>query len=147
MACPLAEIKVQLVALFLTSMIVSGCSKIEPEDTELKGWDGSVPREIVQMPRYEDIPRYKGAAYAGSGAAAIALANFYMKADKSGSLERYWTTIAAENGDPVGQYNLALLMLDKSGPAYSPHRARYWLELSAKQGNTRAAELMASLRK
>lgn len=140
----MVEIASALTLGFVFAIVMAGCSDRPREDAALNGWDGSIPSQIEQMPSYDQLPAYKGAAYAGSGRAAMAVANFYMKADKSGTLDLYWTIIAAENGDSAGQYNLGMRMLDKKSLAYSPHRAKYWLRLSAQQGNPYAKELLGS---
>jgi hypothetical protein len=56
-------------------------------------------------------------------------------------LRRYWTKIAAENGDKISQYNYAVELLS-SGNRIERLRAQYWLRLSAGQGNEMARELL-----
>jgi TPR repeat protein len=100
-----------------------------------------------ELPTANQLRAFERAAYEGSGAAANSLSTFYMKADKSGQLERYWTGIAAQNGDPVGEYNLAHYYLDRQSPHKSIERARFWLKKSAAMGNQMAkARLAGELR-
>lgn len=130
---------------------VAGCSSDKPVPMLPVGAeDLALQKGMVfsQMPRAEELPVYKAAAYAGSGEAANALATFYMKADKSGQLQFYWTLVAAENGDPVGQYNAALSYMDSTQGRHAPGRARFWLGKAASQGHALAKErLSEALRK
>lgn len=129
-------------------LAVAGCSSDKPVPTLPVGAeDLALQKGMVfsQMPRAEELPVYKAAAYAGSGEAANALATFYMKADKSGQLQFYWTLVAAENGDPVGQYNAALSYLDPVQDRYAPGRARFWLEKAASQGDAQAKDRLSEL--
>jgi TPR repeat protein len=129
-------------------LAVAGCSSDKPVPMLPVGAeDLALQKGMVfsQMPRAEELPVYKAAAYAGSGEAANALATFYMKADKSGQLQFYWTLVAAENGDPVGQYNAGLSYLDPAQDRYAPGRARFWLEKAASQGETQAKDRLSEL--
>jgi TPR repeat protein len=47
----------------------------------------------------------------------------------------YWTTVAAENGSPIGEYNLGHLLADRGGGA-DRRRAIYWLKKAALAGET-----------
>ena len=122
-------------------LAAAGCSPDEAVPLAPVGAeDIAPPKDMMfsQLPRFDELPAYKAAAYAGSGEAANALATSYMKADKSGQLQFYWTLIAAENNDPVGQYNLALIYMDASKGKHAPARARFWLERAASRGHALA---------
>lgn len=99
--------------------------------------------DFRELPKFDQLESYRRAAYRGSGPAANSLATYYMKADTSGRLERYWTAISAENGDPVGEYNLAYYYLDLSSPYPSVDRAKFWLRRSAEKGNKMAQRRLA----
>lgn len=129
-------------------LAVVGCSSDKPAPALPVGAEDLAVRKgmvFSQMPHYEELPVYKAAAYAGSGEAANALATFYMKADKSGQLQFYWTLVAAENGDPVGQYNAGMSYMDPTQDRYAPGRARFWLEKAARQEHALAPERLREI--
>lgn len=139
---------VRTVLSLVLMLAVASCSADKPVPMLPIGAEDLALRKgmvFSQMPRAEELPVYKAAAYAGSGEAANALATFYMKADKSGQLQFYWTLVAAENGDPVGQYNAALSYLDLTQDRYAPGRARFWLERAASQGHAQAKDRLSEL--
>jgi TPR repeat protein len=53
---------------------------------------------------------------------------------------RYWDQIAAENGDPISQRNLAITMLVYSSDPQDQLRGVFWLEKAAKSGEKGAEE-------
>lgn len=58
------------------------------------------------------------------------------------------SSLAAENGDPVGQYNAGMSYMDPTQDRYAPGRARFWLEKAASQGDKLAKDrLSEALRK
>ena len=138
------KVMVQLVAI-IASAICCSCAQKAQEENYLAQWDGKELAQIEQIASYELLPAYKVAAYSGSGSAANALSTFYMKADKTGEQEFYWDTIAAENGDPVGQFNLAQQYLNKESLRYSPHRAQFWLKKAAQQGDSDAVKMLGEI--
>ncbi|UOF15684.1 hypothetical protein IEQ11_03165 [Lysobacter capsici] len=103
----------------------------------------SVPQEVsFSMPDSSEIEGLKSIALAGGGREAVRLAAWYMKFPSGPDTFEYWSVIAAENGNDVGQYNVGMLYLKKPLPGYWGARAKYWLERSARQGNKSAqAEL------
>lgn len=139
---------VRSIASLILIVVLAGCKREAPgiglpvgaQDLPLRS-----DLRFIQMPQYEDLEVYKAAAYSGSGQAANALATFYMKADKTGKLEFYWTLVAAENGDPVGQYNAGLMYMDPSSGAKSLGRARFWLGKAAAQGHDRASKRLIEI--
>jgi TPR repeat protein len=60
---------------------------------------------------------------------------------------RYWDQIAAENGDPISQRNLAIAMLVYSSDPQDQIRGVFWLEKAAKAGEKGAAEDLEKYRK
>lgn len=138
---------IQLMLAFAGMVALTGCtgSKGMEDRNYMLEWNGEPLKTIEQMPRYEDLPSYKAAAYAGSGKAANSLSAFYMKLDSSGVQSQYWNQIAAENGDPVGQANLAEGYLDPTQSTYSPHRAIFWLRRSADQGYPNAIKRLKEI--
>lgn len=125
------------------AVLISGCEKPTADYSDV--WQGDVPSEFEQIPTLEMVPAYKAAAYAGSGIAANALSTYYLKSDRTGEQDLYWRTISAENGDPVGQYSLALVHLKQDGPYYSRRRGLYWLQKSASQGHQLAIKMLAEI--
>ena len=78
--------------------------------------------DLGSKPRFWNISKYENAAYSGSGAAAMLLAEYYPDSDKS----CYWYAIAAENGLAQSWSNLSKCYADKSSWRYSPHRVNFW---------------------
>ena len=78
--------------------------------------------DLGSKPCFWNISKYENAAYSGSGAAAMLLAEYYSDGDKS----CYWYAIAAENGLPQSWPNLSRCYADKSSWRYSPHRVNFW---------------------
>ena len=60
---------------------------------------------------------------------------------------RYWDQIAAENGDPISQRNLAITMLLYSDDHLDQMRGVFWLEKAADAGEKSAAEDLEKYRK
>lgn len=56
----------------------------------------------------------------------------------------YWTIIAAENGDSVGQYNAGFMLKDDKDPN-NRRRAKYWLKKAVEQGDSLAQELLEEI--
>lgn len=50
----------------------------------------------------------------------------------------HWFGLAAEQGDPAGQYHLGILHANGQGVTQDDVRAMMWLRLSAEAGNTAA---------
>ena len=93
-----------------------------------------------------DLPKLEADALSGSQEAAFRLYLFYefVRLDPKQSL--FWVTISAENGHPVGQYNLGV-KLTNDKDLRNRQRALFWLRRSADQGNQRAVELLHQLAK
>jgi TPR repeat protein len=81
------------------------------------------------------------AALAGSAHAATQLIEYYKDDERALS---YWRQIAAENGDPIQQYNL-WFDLSQRPDALSQKRAVFWLRRSAAAGDKVAAERLAEI--
>lgn len=82
-------------------------------------------------------------ALAGDAAAAKECAEDSLKTDQN--LHRYWTQIAAENGDTFSQYNLALILLDKNR-RHDRLRAVFWLNKSSKNGFALATQVLEDIK-
>jgi TPR repeat protein len=87
-----------------------------------------------------------GRAAKGDGAAALSLYNYYqfIRGDRAKAAE--WLRVAARNGDPTGQYNLAILLLERP-TAKNVRGARRLLEMLAERGDIDAIEKLKSLPK
>ena len=83
-------------------------------------------------------------ALTGSGEAAERIANFYLLAKSDRDTALYWATIAAENGNVVGEYNTGFLLKDKLDRKQRI-RALFWLQKAAKDGSRPAQQLLESL--
>src|ERR1051325_9729672 len=69
----------------------------------------------------------------GSGDAALRLSLYYGSVKVDLDRSEYWTTIAAENGNAVAQYNV-WVQLNESSNSDDKKRAIFWLRKSAEQG-------------
>ncbi|MGO1068700.1 hypothetical protein [Lysobacter sp. CA199] len=83
-------------------------------------------------------------ALSGEALAAKLCADESLKIDQS--MHRYWTQIAAENGDALCQYNLALILLGKKRQ-HDRVRAVFWLKKSAQSGFALAKDVLEQLEK
>lgn len=92
----------------------------------------------------DEIRALQDQALKGSPESALRLHLFYefVRLDFAESL--HWVRIAAENGDPVGQYNLGFKLRNDPDPR-NRIRARFWLERAAKNGDSLAAKLLKEL--
>jgi hypothetical protein len=138
--------------LIAFGLIVSCCSEVKSSDLSpaTKPHDLSKPGFVMslnaglEIPENE-IPPLEEAALHGSGKSALKLASFYRFIKHDWDKYSYWTTISAEDGDPVGMHNSAHLLLygkdgAKKSDRWSEIRARFWLERSAEAGDNRSRE-------
>jgi len=137
--------------LLTLSLVVLSCSDVKssgPSGTD-QPRDLSKPGIVMSLNAGLDIPEneippLEEAALHGSGKSALKLAQFYRFIKHDWDKHSYWTTISAEDGDPVGMHNVAYLLLygkdAKKGDRKSEIRARFWLERSAKAGSTLSQE-------
>jgi hypothetical protein len=134
--------------LFAFGLIMVCCSEVKstgpspennPHDLSKPGIVMSLNAGL-EIPENE-IPHLEEAALHGSGKSALKLSLFYGAVKHAHDKQMYWTTISAEDGDAIGMHNLAYLLLHGPGASEkedrrSEIRARFWLERSAKAGNT-----------
>ncbi|MHC1725684.1 MAG: tetratricopeptide repeat protein [Syntrophobacteraceae bacterium] len=80
-------------------------------------------------------------ALAGSPGSAFRLYLFYEYVHRDVEESRYWLRIAAQNDDPVGQFEFGLL-LAKDSDERNQQRSRFWIERAARNGNPGAAEYL-----
>lgn len=73
-------------------------------------------------------------ALGGSPEAGFRLFEFYNFFKRDYKESNFWEVIAAENGYPIAQYNLAARLTDDPDPR-NRQRARFWLEHAAKSGD------------
>jgi len=106
-----------------------------------------VPSEthFLGLPTRSELPALKNSAMMGSGEDAVRLASWYLKFPQGDDTHLKWTNIAAENGNPIGQFNLALRLLENKNDPLAVTRARYWLLASAVQGSILAREELQEL--
>ncbi|MHB8068857.1 MAG: hypothetical protein ACYDIC_13285 [Desulfobaccales bacterium] len=82
----------------------------------------------------DEIKKLQDEALRGAPDPAYRLFLFYELFKKDSKESNFGAVIAAENGDPKGEYNLALT-LDADPDPRNRKRARFWLERAAKSGN------------
>lgn len=131
----------KIIPFVMVGALVAGCGDHAASGRGNK--HALVPQEAsFSVPDSSEIEGLKSIALAGEGREAVRLAAWYMKFPSGPDTFEYWSVIAAENGNDVGQYNVGMLYLTKPLLGYWRARARYWLERSARQGNKSAqAEL------
>ena len=83
-------------------------------------------------------------AWSGSGEAALKLFLYYGSVRLDFDKADYWTIIAAENGNAVGQYNAWVQLSDERSSAEDQKRAIFWLRKAAAQN---VPEAILELRK
>jgi TPR repeat protein len=81
------------------------------------------------------VPVLEKDALSGDPRAAFRLAMYYDLIVMDMRKYEYWTTIAAENGNIVGEYNLGYLLANRGGDL-NRKRAIYWLKKAALAGDT-----------
>ncbi|MGO4703403.1 tetratricopeptide repeat protein [Dyella sp. 2RAB6] len=84
--------------------------------------------------RPDEVIRLSDEGWNGSGEAALRLSLYYASVKLDFDRSEYWTTIAAENGNAVAQYNV-WVQLSESSNADDKKRAIFWLRKSAMQGD------------
>lgn len=89
----------------------------------------------------KELARMKTKALAGSPEPAFRLYQFYENVSKDVAESRYWLRIAAQNDDPVGQYEFGLV-LARDPDQKNQQRAGFWIERAATNGNPRAVEYL-----
>lgn len=82
-------------------------------------------------------------ALGGDSSAAKSCAIDHLNGDQAQFV--YWTQIAAENGDAVSQYNLAIILLNTK-KQQDRLRAIFWLKKSADSGYALAVRLLSEIR-
>lgn len=113
-----------------------------PEFECMKFRDLSPPEWKLEqdwVPAYDDCEA--GKALSGDVAASRDCSERYLK---DVNARRRWEVISAENGDSIAQYNYAIELLSTSN-ALARARAAYWLNLSARQGNSAAADALREI--
>ena len=143
--------------LFAFSLITFSCSEVKASDlaSGQEPHDLSKPGMVMNLNAGLEIPEGENppleeAALHGSGKSALKLALFYRLIKHDWDKYSYWSTISAEDGDPVGMNNLAYLLLHgKDGVKKSDRkneiRARFWLERSAEAGVNQSRDELKDL--
>lgn len=83
--------------------------------------------------RPDEIIKLSDEGWNGSGEAALRLSLYYGSVKLDLDRSEYWTTIAAENGNAIAQYNV-WVQLNESSNIDDKKRAIFWLKKSAEQG-------------
>jgi hypothetical protein len=91
-----------------------------------------------------ELPKLEREALKGSPDAAFRLYRYHQSVRLDFKEGLFWAQIAAENGHPVGQYNLGFLWRNDPDPR-NRLRARFWLERAAEKGDSLAVDLLREL--
>ncbi len=85
-------------------------------------------------------------SFAGNAESAFRLSRYYAMANVNKSEELYWTTIAAENGSPFGEYNLGFnLIYSNNTDEINKLRAIFWLKKAQAHGVELATSLLKEI--
>jgi hypothetical protein len=94
----------------------------------------------------DQIPTFKMNALLGNPEAAHKLTLYYRWFHVNRTDELYWTTIAAENGSPDGEYDLGFVLAEDPSQK-NIRRAEFWLNKAKAAGVMLAASLLDELTK
>ena len=89
------------VFVFVLFFAFSGFAQSQSQTREFKPISGVA--DLILQP--DEIVKLSDEAWAGSGDAALRLSVYYANVKLDFDRSSYWTLIAAENGNAVGQYN------------------------------------------
>ncbi|MHB8068856.1 MAG: SEL1-like repeat protein [Desulfobaccales bacterium] len=89
-----------------------------------------------------EVEVLKNKALGGAPEPAFRLSLFYEFYKRDYKESNFWEVIAAENGHPIAQYNLAARLTDDPDPR-NRQRARFWLERAAKSGDKNIVKKVA----
>jgi hypothetical protein len=104
-------------------------------------WTGISTFNEGMRVRCAEVPTLERQALAGSGDAAMKLAEFFAGVQGDNDDANFWWTIAAEDGDPRGMDWIALT--DAKSSEFVKIRARFWLEREATSENPAARNAAA----
>jgi len=96
--------------------------------------------------RPDEVIKLSNEGWNGSGEAALRLSLYYGSVKLDLDKSEYWTTIAAENGNAVAQYNV-WVQLNESNNVDDKKRAIFWLKKSADQGYANAKLELQNIQK
>lgn len=121
--------RVIVLSVVFIGVVFLGGASVNKQLENKEEWVVALPH--INSP--EDIVRLKEKALDGSKEAAAELADvngFYSQIPEA----ILWGMIAAENGDKVALYNLALVLANSPHPLQQ-RRARYWLKKMIEEKN------------
>jgi TPR repeat protein len=93
-----------------------------------------------------EIKKLQGKALSGAPEAAWRLSLFYDLYQHDYKEGRFWERIAAENGDPSGEYSLGLRLKEDRDPR-NQERAIFWLKRASAKGEKLAEKELKRLKK
>ncbi|HOS41718.1 MAG TPA: hypothetical protein PLG31_18460 [Spirochaetota bacterium] len=134
-------ITVRLLLGFIIIIIVSFVSCKNDDSKQSKPFFPSMEFDIKKP----ELPVLEKEALLGSPDAAFKLFQYYNFTVSENEKTMYWLTIAAENGNSVGQHNLAYKMYMKNENPNNKLRAIYWAKKSISNGNQKARLLLAEI--
>ena len=130
----------RLLLIFVIGGVFMSCNSADNSKQNDKPIAGNQAFMIAKA----DLPKFKTEALEGSPDAAFKLYQFYEFVQLDAKESLYWITISAENGHPIGQHNLAYMLMDDPD-LNSRLRARYWAKQSVRNGNKDALELLKEI--
>jgi TPR repeat protein len=92
----------------------------------------------------KNIHKLELEALKGSPKIAFKLYQYYDFIELDHTIGFYWLNIAAENGHPIAQYNLATELFEGSD-LKNKTRAQFWAKMAAQNGVREAIELLKEL--
>ena len=97
-----------------------------------------------------ELPTLKHDALAGDGDAAWRLALYYDFAATDFNQHYYWVMIAAEDGNPSGEYSYGWMLTKQSDPihkvdAITRLRGLFWLKRAKRDGVANATTLLKEI--
>lgn len=133
-----------LLFVFVVASLINGCDgnrmERDGENTMKKPLSGNESFDI----KNSELSKIKREAYNGAADAAFRLYQYYDFVRLDYKEGMYWLTVAAENGHPVAQYNLARRLLDDQDKL-KKQRARFWLKKLAEKGDHDAVEMLKKI--
>jgi TPR repeat protein len=123
----------EIFCALLFALIIAACGRSETKAPKFSQ---------SKLPSAKELPALREAALAGSGEAAMQMSLWQLKDESENEDPIFWTKIAAENGNVVGQYNLAVALMRSHQDRLSYIRGLYWLKKAADSGDEKSTQLL-----
>lgn len=120
------NIKAATIASLIGVLTIAACASTQ--DNQASAVDEGFAISADRLSELKEI------AADGNGQAALRLSLHYSSGINSSAKDaEFWRIVAAENGEPVAQYNIWFLMHESTDPL-ERRRALFWLKKSAEGG-------------